>query len=62
MTQRKFAAVFLHGNDQTAAFSQTEALSMTDAIFILLGALLWLLMALLVRGLDRLAPAQGERP
>jgi hypothetical protein len=32
-----------------------------DLVFIVLGAALWLLMVLLVRGLDRLAPAQGER-
>ena len=33
-----------------------------DVVFIALGAALWLLMVLLVRGLERLAPAQGERP
>jgi hypothetical protein len=32
-----------------------------DLVFIVLGAALWLLMVLLVRGLDRLAPAPGER-
>lgn len=32
-----------------------------DLVFIVVGAALWLLMVLLVRGLDRLAPAPGER-
>jgi len=33
-----------------------------DLIFIALGAALWLLAALLVRGLERLEPARGSRP
>lgn len=35
---------------------------MIDLVFIVLGATLWLLMVLLVQGLDRLAPTPGERP
>ena len=35
---------------------------MMDLIYILLGGVLWLLMVLMVRGLARLAPGQGERP
>jgi len=33
-----------------------------DLVFLLLGAALWGLMVLLVRGLERLAPAPGRRP
>jgi hypothetical protein len=33
-----------------------------DIVFLLLGLLLWGLMGLLVRGLQRLAPGQVERP
>ena len=33
-----------------------------DLIFIPLGALLWALMVLLVRGLQKLAPHQEPRP
>jgi hypothetical protein len=33
-----------------------------DFVFLLLGALLWALMALLVRGLAALAPRDGGRP
>jgi hypothetical protein len=33
-----------------------------DLVFIALGAALWLLMVLLVRGLERLAPVEGGRP
>jgi hypothetical protein len=33
-----------------------------DFLFLLLAALLWGLMALLVRGLDKLAPAREQRP
>jgi hypothetical protein len=33
-----------------------------DLVFLLLGAALWGLMVLLVRGLRRLEPGQAERP
>jgi hypothetical protein len=33
-----------------------------DFVFIPLGGLLWVLMVLLVRGLQRLAPDQEQRP
>lgn len=33
-----------------------------DFVFLLLGAALWAAMVLLVRGLQRLAPAQEPRP
>jgi|GEM_PF-5000532 hypothetical protein len=33
-----------------------------DFIYLGLGALLWVLMVLLVRGLERLAPTGKERP
>jgi hypothetical protein len=35
---------------------------MSDLLFLLLGAGLWALMALLALGLKRLEPAPGERP
>lgn len=33
-----------------------------DLVFLMSGAALWGLMVLLVRGLERLAPARGGRP
>jgi hypothetical protein len=33
-----------------------------DFVFLVLGAALWGLMVLLVRGLERLAPGQAQRP
>jgi hypothetical protein len=61
MPRGNFLSPFFRRIRKTQRHSDTKGSSM-DIVVIGLGAVLWLLMALLVRGLERLEPGKRSRP